>query len=243
MAAVLACAPNGLLSHRTAAALWGLRVGITDTGNEPIDVSVPAHRRLRCEGIRIHRVRRLDEADRAERDGIPVTSVIRTLIDLATVLSPFGLETAVNEADRLDLVDPEDVRAGADARAGLHGVPSLRAVLDRRTFKLTDSELERRFLRLVERAGLPRPLTQQRVNGLRVDFYWPELRLIVETDGLRYHRTPTQQSKDRARDQRHTAAGLTVLRFTHAQVVFEADRVIGTLRTVMARRRPTLWSS
>jgi very-short-patch-repair endonuclease len=75
-----------------------------------------------------------------------------------------------------------------------------------------------------------------------VDFYWPELGLVVETDGLRYHRSPAQQSKDRARDQSHAAAGLIPLRFTHAQVAFEPERVIETLSAVMDRLRPRLWS-
>jgi very-short-patch-repair endonuclease len=242
MAAVLACAPGAFLSHGTAAALWGIGRVPTNGCEEPIDVTVRAHRRLRCKGIRLHRARRFDGADRAVRDGIPVTSTIRTLIDLATVLVPGQLENAINEADRLGLVDPDALRYATDARSGLHGVRAIRAVLDRRTFKLTESELERRFLRLVDEAGLPRPLTQQHVNGLRVDFHWPELRLVVETDGLRYHRTPAQQAKDRTRDQRHVAAGLIVLRFTHAQVVFERDRMIETLSAVMSRQRPRLWS-
>jgi len=81
----------------------------------------------------------------------------------------------------------------------------------------------------VRQAGLPRPRTQEHVNGFRVDFYWPELGLVVETDGLRYHRTPAEQARDRRRDQAHTAAGLTCLRFTHAQVRFEPDHVWATL--------------
>jgi very-short-patch-repair endonuclease len=75
------------------------------------------------------------------------------------------------------------------------------------------------------------------VNGFRVDFYWPELGLIVETDGLRYHRTPAQQAADRVRDQAHTAAGLTPLRFTHAQVRYERRHVEETLRTISQRLR------
>ena len=111
-------------------------------------------------------------------------------------------------------------------------------MLDRRTFQVTDSRLEQMFLPIVRQAGLPRPLTQQRVNGFRVDFHWPYLGLVVETDGLRYHRTPQQQSADRRRDQAHVAAGLTVLRFSHAQVKFEPGQVLRTLTTV-ARRLTT----
>lgn len=227
MAAVLACGPGAFLSHVDAATLWGIRGRPAGTGRHwCVDICVEAHRRPRCEGIRLHRVKLFQELDGAQRDGIPVTSPVRTLIDLATVLGPGELETAINEADRLGLVDPDNLRAATAARTGQHGVRALRDVLDRHTFRLTDSELERRFLRLVRRAALPRPLTQPRVNGFRVDFYWPELGLVVETDGLRYHRTPAQQARDRTRDQKHATAGLTALRFSHAQVAYEAEHVI-----------------
>jgi very-short-patch-repair endonuclease len=102
-------------------------------------------------------------------------------------------------------------------------------------FRLTDSELERRFLALVRSAGLPRPATGQVVNGYRVDFHWADLGLIVETDGLRYHRTPSQQTRDRQRDQAHAAEGLTTLRFTHAQVCFEPSEVVDVLARVIGR--------
>jgi very-short-patch-repair endonuclease len=162
------------------------------------------------------------------------------LFDLAVELDAAQLESSINEADKLDLVNPDVLRRAVDERIGQRGVAAVRAVLDKGRFALTDSELERSFLRLVRRTGLPMPLTQQSVNGLRVDFFWPELELVVETDGLRYHRTSSQQSKDRARDQRHAAAGLVVLRFTHFQVSFEADRVKAVLRAVAERQRLAL---
>lgn len=109
--------------------------------------------------------------------------------------------------------------------------------MDKATFVLTDSELERYFLPIARRAGLGRPLTQARVNGFDVDFYWPELGLVVETDGLRYHRTPSQQARDRVRDQTHTAAGLVPLRFTHWQVRHERRRVQETLEAVARTAR------
>jgi very-short-patch-repair endonuclease len=177
----------------------------------------------------------LSESDRDLCRGIAVTTPTRTLIDLSTLHCPEDLEAWVNTADKQGLIHPEALRRELDRRRGMDGASVLRAVLDRRTFRLTDSELERRFLRLVRRSGLPDPLTQQWINGFRVDFYWPHLGLIVETDGLRYHRTATQQSRDRVRDQAHVAAGLTVLRFTHAQVALEAERVVSTLRTVADR--------
>jgi very-short-patch-repair endonuclease len=156
-------------------------------------------------------------------------------MDLATCVRRSELEAAVNDADRLGLVDPETLRSAIDERAGSRGATVLRRTLDRRTFRLTDSELERRFLPLAREAGLPPPETGRRVNGFKVDFYWPDLGLVVETDGLRYHRTPAQQARDRQRDQAHAAAGLTALRFTHAQVHNEPRRVKGTLAAVARR--------
>src|SRR5215203_5201428 len=120
---------------------------------------------------------------------IPVTTPIRTIIDIAVGLPTSALEAAVDEADKLDLVDPERLRANLDRRKGQQGVRPLRTLLDRATFVLTDSELERRFLPIARRASLGIPETQTRVNGFKVDFHWPDLGLVVETDGLRYHRT------------------------------------------------------
>jgi very-short-patch-repair endonuclease len=185
--------------------------------------------------VRIHRRESLSSADVTIQEGIPVTNVVLTLIDLACSLDPARLERAVNEADRLDLIDPGSLRTALGAYPGRPGVARLRKLLDRRTFRLTDSDLERLFLPLVAQAGLPLPLTRQRLNGFRVDFFWPDLRLVVETDGLRYHRTPAQQTRDHARDQAHLAAGFTPLRFTHAQVRYEAEHVRSTLRGVARR--------
>lgn len=231
MAAVLACGPGAVLSHATAAALWGIR----PMGAEPIDVSVPTASEHRPPGVRVHRRPSLDRAHVTRHMGIPVTTVVMTLVDMATRLDRAALERAVNEADRLDLIDPSALRAALDAYAGWPGVARLRQLLDRRTFRLTDSELERVFLPLALQAGLPTPLTRQWLNGFRVDFLWPELKLVVETDGLRYHRTPAQQARDRLRDQTHLAAGYTPLRFTHAQVRYEAAHVRATLRAVAQR--------
>jgi very-short-patch-repair endonuclease len=171
---------------------------------------------------------------------IPVTSPACTLIDLAAGLDRHRLEAAINEADQHDLIDPEALRSALDDVAPRPGTATLRRTLDRRTFTLTDSELERRFLPLARRAGLPVPRTGAMVNGFRVDFHWPELGLVVETDGLRYHRTPAQQARDRLRDQVHTAAGMTPLRFTRAQVTFDPGHVEVTLAEVARRlRAPT----
>ncbi|MGZ8633702.1 MAG: DUF559 domain-containing protein [Solirubrobacteraceae bacterium] len=135
---------------------------------------------------------------------------------------------------------PERLRAALDERSSRPGLSRLRATLDRRTFTLSDSELERRFLPLARSAGLPSPAPREhKVNGFDVDFFWPGLGLVVETDGLRYHRTPAQQVRDRVRDQTHAATGLTPLRFTRAQVRFEPAYVQATLAAVVRRLRTT----
>jgi very-short-patch-repair endonuclease len=156
-------------------------------------------------------------------------------VDLAARLPDTELEAAISEADKLGLVDPDRLRAELDVLSHRAGLPALRRLLDRHTFRMTDTDLERLFLPIARKAGLPVPETQARVNGFRVDFYWPEVGLVVETDGLRYHRTPAQQKRDRVRDQAHTAAGLTPLRFTHAQVAFEPAHVQRTLAAVAGR--------
>jgi very-short-patch-repair endonuclease len=216
MAAVLGGGQGAVLSHTSAAVLWGL---VKHSGR--MEISVPVASGRRRPGVTVHRRPHLPQSELTTYQRIPVTTPVRTLIDIARGLGPARLERAINEADRLDLVDPERLLAALDGYAGQPGVRPLRALLGKRTFRLTDSELERRFLRIVAEAGLPMPETGRRLNGFKVDFFWPGLGLVVETDGLRYHRTPAQQARDRVRDQAHLAAGLAPLRFTHAQVRFE----------------------
>jgi very-short-patch-repair endonuclease len=234
MAAVLACGPRAVLSHKDAGELWG--IGPEQRG--AVDVSIASSTHRRRPDIVIHRRPGLSERDVTTRRGIPVTTRVCTLIDLASCLSSRRLEAAINEADKLGLADPESLRRALDKLDHRRpGVAALRTILDRRTFRLTDSELERRFLAIVRQAALPLPQTGRYVEGFKVDFLWPDLGLVVETDGLRYHRTPAQQASDRERDQAHTARGYTPLRFTHSQVRFEPERVLATLSAVASRLR------
>ena len=230
MAAVLACGPGAVLSDASAAALWSLR----PVKGSCVHVSTRSDRGRRLPGVAARR-RDLETPDVVERAGIPVTGITLTLVDAAARERPPIVEAMVNEADKQDLMDPEALRAALERHSGRRGCGRLRALLDRRTFTLTDSELERRFRPLARGAGLPPPQTGRHVNGFKVDFLWPELGLVVETDGLRYHRTPAEQARDRLRDQAHAAAGLTPLRFTRAQVHFEPGHVQRTLAAVARR--------
>jgi len=231
MAAVLACGPKAVLSHSSAAALW--RIAVEERGL--IEVSVHSPYQHRRPGLRIFRRPSLWPEDHTTCQNIPVATPTQTLIDLSLRFDRRGVERMINEADKYDLVHPPGLRKALDARAGEPGVAKLRHILDRRTFRLTKEELERRFLPLARKAGLSVPLTGQWVNEFEVDFYWPELGLVVETDGLRYHRTPAEQARDRLRDQVHTAAGLTPLRFTHEQVRYEPEHVLRILAQTARR--------
>jgi very-short-patch-repair endonuclease/predicted transcriptional regulator of viral defense system len=230
-AATLAAGDGAVLSHDSAGALMRIRPYQPQSA---IEVSVPAERNPRPQGFRVHRRQAAIETGWYER--IPVTSPICTLVDLAARLHRDELEAAVNEADKRDLVDVETLRAALDVMEPRAGIAPLKRVIDIRTFVYTDSKLERDFLPIALRAGLPLPETQRYVGSYRVDFLWRLLGLLVETDGLRYHRTPAQQAADRVRDQEHTAAGLTTLRFTHGQIRYEPEHVERILAAVARRR-------
>ena len=226
-AAVLACGDGAVISHSSAAALW--RIGKEQ--RDLVELSLPSSSRRSHPGLRIHRRRSLvSSRDLTREYGIPVTTPIQTLIDMSLRLDRAGVERMINEADKYNLTHPPQLREALAERVGEPGVAKLRFILDRRTFRLTKEELERRFLPLAHQAGLPTPLSGQFVNEFEVDFYWPALGLVVETDGLRYHRTPAEQARDRLRDQAHTAAGLTPLRFTHEQVRYEPEHVLAVLQ-------------
>jgi predicted transcriptional regulator of viral defense system len=213
LAAVLACGEGAVLSHLSAAAHHGL----LQSEASRIDVTTP-RRRAGNATIRLHRSRSLDARDTTTHQGIPITSVPRTLLDLAPTVQSHLLERALAQAQRLDLYDHraiEDVLARANGHRG-------RAALTEATAqepKLTRSELEARFLALVRDAGLPEPLTNFLLAApdhprLEVDLYWPTHRVIVELDGYETHRTRHAFEQDRARDAALTAAGYKIVRFT-----------------------------
>lgn len=237
MAAVLACGGQGMaaLSHSSAAALF--KIGVEQAS--AIEVTRLSADPVRIPGIKVHRRPGLNDGWYGLYEGIPITSPVRTLIDLATRHGRKAMERSINEADKLGLVRTDDLRLALDDHAGEPGVARLREILDRRTFRYTRTELERAFLPLARQAGLPVPETSVYVTGHEVDFHFPELGLVVETDGLTYHRTPAQQGEDRKRDQDHAEAGLTPLRFTQAQIRYEPERVVRVLRAsaAWARRR------
>lgn len=232
-AATLACGDTSALAGESAATL----ARMSGREGDAIDVILPPGMPRRLPGIDARNVHVRPEHI-GTIDGIPVTSPGRTLVDLAHTRSRHDLETAINEADVQGLIDPEALRRALPDFAGVHGIAKLRRVLDVATFVLTPAGVERHFLPIAVRAGLPpRPLTQQRVNGFLVDFFWPDLKLVVETDGLRYHRTAAKQSADLVRQQTHLARGFWPLRFSHGQVAFEKGYVEEALADMLKRIR------
>lgn len=231
MVAVLAAGGEVVVSHATAAHLWGLEA------NRPrgaIHVTGAAERARDRFAVRLHRRLVLEPADCTSKHGIPVTSPARTIADTAPELGTERLERRINLADSLDLIDPDALAAELPRMRGQRGVPRVRALIDQYTFRLTDSELEQRFLRVVRPAGLEAPETRRHMNSFRTDFVWPDLGLVVEADSLRYHRTVAQQQRDHLRDQTHLARGMVPLRFTHHQITYAAPYVRRTILDVIA---------
>jgi very-short-patch-repair endonuclease len=234
MAAVLACGPGAVLSHRSAVALWDLR----PIPSGPVDVAVVARSRRSRTGIRVHSVRSLHEDDRGEVDGIPVTSIHRTLLDYAGLARRQQLRHAVEAGLRRELLDGGAFEALLGRSRGRRGAKPLRAVLDeiRGPAPWTDSELERAFLSLVRDAGLPEPSANVLVEGERVDCFWRRARLVVEVDSYRFHKSRAEFEADRKRDAKLMLAGHRVLRVTQRRVQLEAGELLATLRALLSER-------
>lgn len=232
MAAVLAAGRGALLSYRSAAALWQLRPAL----NVRIDVSVLGRARRRRAGLLIHVTRSLSDADRTIRDRIPVTSVARTLLDLAEVISERQLTRAVEEAERMGLLDLRAVEDVCRRGWGRRGLGSLRRVAGNQYGPppQTRSELERAFLDFCADHHLPRPVLNATFNGLEVDALWKAERLIVELDGFAFHRTRAAFERDRARDAELQLAGFRVLRITHRRLTREAKEVARGLKALLS---------
>jgi hypothetical protein len=231
LAGVWTYGARAVLSHRTAAAAWGLR----SSGGGRIDVTVASTAGLiERAGTRLHRTRCAVEATRL--GPLPVTSPARTLLDLAGVLAPQQVEAALKQADVLELFDLVALRAVVAAHPRHPGRKALARLLDaaaRRGLTLTLSDLEIRFRALCDAHGLPHPAVNARPLGFRVDFLWPDARLVVETDGWGTHHTRAAFEEDRARDQALSVAGYRTVRFTHRQLVDDPNAVAATLSALL----------
>ena len=213
MAAALACGESAVLSHRSAACLWGL----LDPKGGPVDVSIPGTSgRSKRTGIQIHRCQSLAPSLLTRKRNIPVTKPARTIADLERVVSSAEYRRAIREGEVLGLeIGPGVAPDG------------------------TRSELEYRFLLLCRRHRLPPPEVNVRIGGLLVDFAWPRYRLIVETDGYRFHRGRAAFENDRDRDLRLREIGFDVMHLDYRQVVDRPEQVANVLRKALSGALPT----
>ena len=228
MAAVLAHGPEAVLSHSSAAAHWGI-----GQPSWKYDVTTPHSKRSR-RGMRTHTAS-LDPEEVTVRDGIPVTSVARTILDLAAVLRHDALTRLIEESDRREFFDLKALDRAIARRPHAVGIARLRTVLAAyRGTADTRSGLERGFRALIAKAGLPEPQYNVLVAGLTVDVYWPEWKLVVELDGRPYHASPRAHEQDRVRDATLQKVDIRVLRVTDERFNNDPDSV---LADVLALRR------
>jgi hypothetical protein len=238
LAAALSCGERALLSHRSAAWLWGM----TARWRPPIEITASSPRHGRAD-IRLHSSERIAAGDRTIVDGIPVTAVPRTLLDFAAADAAY-LAQALDNAERLGIFDRDAVAELISRSGGRRGVSRLRIAMEsHQDPAFTRSGLERRFLRLVEEAGLPRPSANFFVAGYELDMYWPQERFAVELDTYDYHGDRVQFESDRIRDESLGIAGIEVRRITGKRLDREPTTVMQRLATLLSSRRVRVLSS
>ena len=226
-AACLWAARGVAVSHRAAAALWGL----ARFRRHPVEISVT--RDIRLDGTPVvHRVRALNARDLQSVDGLPVTSPTRTLIDLCASEDRATIEASVDECLRRKLTSLDKLAAALDRSRGQRGVGFLRELVERYQGgeAPTESDLEAAFLEVIDGAGLPRPVKQRCiiVHGRlrRLDFLFAEQRVVVEVDGYASHSDPVTFENDRQRSNGLTARGFQVFHFTYKMVQHQPDRLV-----------------
>jgi very-short-patch-repair endonuclease len=231
IAAVYACGDEGLASHRAGGKLWGIL-----RGSQPIEVTAPRSREPK-KGFILHRSRLIHPEDRALIDNIPVTSLARTLVDLADVLPEERLANAVNEAEMKGLFDLRQVERVLERLPGRKGRHKLNRVLAayRPVQPFFRSRNERFVHGLCREHGLPTPRVNTWVHSQEVDFYWPEAGLALEFDGGAVHRTTKAFYEDRERDRALAAKGIHVVRATDRD---NPAALAKELKTILSIRTP-----
>lgn len=231
MVLVLASGPVAAASHRSAAALLGIP-GFARHG--VVEVTTPRPRRHRDPDAVVHRWRVLPEDHLTVIEGLVTTRTARTLVDLAGVLHPARTERAVDNCLAAGLVNIGALRATFDdlAQRGRRGIALMRRLLEARdsTYVAPASELEARFLALVRNAGVPEPVRQLDIGNAddwigRVDFAYPQVKLVIELDSRRHHSADLDRQSDEARDARLHNAGWRVLRISWDELVTDPDAV------------------
>ncbi len=240
-AALLAAGEQAVLSHHTAAVMWGLTFGHANESQIHLTVPFQTSTRQR-QGIVVHRTRVWDQRDVRLRHGLPITSPGRTLLDVAEVetTTQRQLERALDEALVMRITTRSQLAGLIRRHYGRRGAARVQALLFRGTSTMTRTELEERFLALVRAARLPDPECNVRLNGFEVDALWRAQRIVVELDGYRFHTTRSAFERDRRKDAVLKQAGLDVNRFTWDQLRREPYLVIARVATALAQATPML---
>jgi Transcriptional regulator, AbiEi antitoxin/Protein of unknown function (DUF559) len=228
LAAVFACGDGAVLSHRSAAAIWGLMEWRTP------EVTAPRGRQR--QGIAIHECG-IHPKERTTIDRIPVTTVARTLLDLAERVNGRTLKWAFEEADRRSLLDPRALEAVYARGLGRRGLKPFRLAIEEARLPDSESPLEDRVLELCHDYNLPMPETNVTVLDREVDAFWPKQKLMVEADSFEFHAHRAAFERDRARDAAMQVAGYRVLRLTHRRLETEPAKVAAELRHLLAQGR------
>jgi Protein of unknown function (DUF559)/Transcriptional regulator, AbiEi antitoxin len=236
LAPVLSYGDGAALSHRSA----GQWRGFHRTARRDVDVTVPGRSKRGQDGVDLHLVRSLDPRDVTEHEGVPITTIPRTLLDLAEVVSKQRLKRAIEELDRQRLFDAVELDELLKRSPGRHGLKPLRELLADFIYdELSREELEALFFDFCVERALPVPTMNVPILGYTVDAHWPGTNLIVELDSRAFHLNPKAFEEDRRRDAALLLAGYRVLRITYRQLTREPDRVAQTIRTLLAGPQPS----
>jgi very-short-patch-repair endonuclease len=231
---VLACGPEAVLSHRSAAALWELQPAASGR----IDVTIPSRSVRGPKAVRVHRTRALDPADTTIRDGIPVTSIARTLLDFAETASRQRLRRALETGERLELIDGRALQALMARSHGRRGLKALNEALAAMNGSApwSQSDLEDAFLSLIREAQIPDPQCNVIVEGYLVDCWWAEQRVVAEVDSFGFHKTREMFERDRKEDTVVQLAGINVLRPTQRRVEHEPQALLSDVKRMLNGR-------
>ncbi len=235
--ALLACGPHAVLSHNTAARLLKL---LPDTA-ATVHLTIRGRHGARPTGVQVHRTARLNRSEVKIVEGLPVTSALRTLLDLAAVVDVYTLERAIEEALHEKFVSVRQLRQATKGSNGRRGVGNLNAILDQqREPGITRSKAERRMRQLIRLGQLPEPETNYPMHGVVADFYWPELDVVIEVQSQKYHLTRAALERDTRKAARLSAKGKTVSYVTWLQMEREPFAVVARAAQTLARAEETI---
>ena len=233
MAAALACGPGAVLSHATAASVWDLR----PTNAAKVDVTIPSSKGRQAPAVvRLRRRPGLSAADVTRHNGLPITTPARTLLDLAAVVRPAALDRALEQAEKLQLLDTTPIHELLERERGRPGAPAFARAIQQYAPEPTRSDLEAEFIALCRTHDLPRPSMNTWIEGYEVDAHWAGTLLVAELDSRRHHHTTAAFERDRLRDAALAAAGYTVMRFTARRIQHDAAGVARDVRKALSAR-------